>query len=116
LIESAVSLFKQCKRITRSLLSGGNANCDSQHDILLLIVHFVDFHQATQFIRDRKRRLVVSVRQQHRKLLSAHAGERVVFPQVRLQALADLLQHVVTGIMAEAIIDLLKEIEIDSKN
>ena len=61
-----------------------------------------------------RRRLVAGV-EHDRELVAAEPRQRVARPQRLLQARADLAQHLVAGVMAERVVELLEAVEVDQQ-
>ena len=61
-----------------------------------------------------RRRLVAGL-EDDRELVAAEPGERVVVAQELLQARADLAQHLVAGVVAERVVELLEAVEVDQE-
>ena len=61
-----------------------------------------------------RRRLVARL-EDDRELVAAEARERVVVAQELLQARADLAQHLVAGVVAERVVELLEAVEVDQQ-
>ena len=61
-----------------------------------------------------RRRLVAGL-EDDRELVAAEPCERVVVAQQLLQARADLAQHLVAGVVAERVVELLEAVEVDQQ-
>jgi len=57
----------------------------------------------------------VGPRQQYGELVAAEAGEQVAATQGRSQALPDHGQQLVSGVVAQAVVDLLEPVEIEQQ-
>ena len=63
----------------------------------------------------RARRRLVARHQHDRELVAPEPGERVLLAQQRAQARADLAQHLIAGVVAERVVELLEPVEVDEQ-
>ena len=114
-VHGDVGVLEQGRRVVR--IVGKHAHADAAGDEQLVAVDRDRAGQRVdQLLRAGRHLLHVAHRaHQHGELVAAQAGDDVALAQARAEALGDLLQQHVAGLVPEGVVDVLEAVEVDEQ-